>query len=82
MRYKVGFIVFFLFIINFSCEKSVFNRHAKGIVTDISDGATIPFAEVKIVNYQVEFLGNSGYDILATGKADANGVFELIYKTD
>ena len=80
--HRIGFVLILIFILNLSCQKSVFNRHAKGIVTDATDGTRIPFAQIAIQNEQTEFLGKTTYEILATGQANSNGAFEITYKTD
>ena len=82
MLSRIGFILILIFILNLSCQKSVFNRHAKGIVTDVTDGTRIPFAQVAILNEQTEFLGSTTTEILNTGQANSNGEFDITYKTD
>lgn len=80
--HRIGFVLIIILIINLNCKKSVFNRHAKGVVTDASDGTRIPFAQIAILNEQTEFLGRTTYEILDTGQANSNGEFEITYKTD
>jgi hypothetical protein len=63
------------------CKKSLFSRHAEGVVTDITDGSPIPFAQIAIQNEQVEFLSKSKKEVLATGQTDIKGEFELKYNT-
>ena len=58
---KLSKSLWFLFILGIvftlACEKSIFKRHAKGLVTDITDGSPVPFAEIAIQNEDSEFLG-------------------------
>jgi hypothetical protein len=79
--YSFLFIVLGLTITQ-SCKKSLFKRHAEGKVLDITDGTSIPSAEIAIISEKTEFLGSTSQKILATGKTDTNGEFEISYTTE
>lgn len=73
-------ILFPFFLINGSCKKSLFKRHAKGRVVDRFDGKPIPHAKITIVSDK-DIITGVRREELATTECDGNGEFEVSYQT-
>ncbi len=86
MNSKLRFIsiisLSFLVILSLGCKKSLFKKHAKGKVVDMTDQVPVPFAIVSFNSLKVNSQGGGGYHKLATTQCDKDGEFDIRYNTD